>query len=63
MEPHCIEPPRLRLVHSAPPRPIEVRLVAIAGLYPHGVTKIFQLPNRTSLARLLEFAERLEAAG
>ena len=55
----------LRLVAPpAPPRPrrlIEVRLTAIAGLYPYGgVTRSFQLTDH-GLDELIAHAERLEA--
>lgn len=60
---HCIDRPHLRLVPPCPtPRPIEVRLTAIAGLYPYGgVTRSFQLRDRRDLDRLIEVAERMEA--
>jgi hypothetical protein len=56
--------PPLRLVQPAPPprprRKIEVRVVAIAGLYPYGgVTRSFQMTHR-ALETLIETAERLE---
>jgi hypothetical protein len=54
--------PHLRLVPPCPPRRIEVRLTAIAGLYPYGgVTRSFQLTHR-DLAVLIDTAERLERA-
>jgi hypothetical protein len=54
--------PHLRLVASSPrPRLVEVRLTAIAGLYPYGgTTRSYQLTER-ALAQLIEAAERLEA--
>jgi hypothetical protein len=55
--------PNLRVVASNPPRLIEVRLTAIAGLYPYGgVTRSFAL-SRDGLKRLIEVAERIEAVG
>jgi len=63
MKPSIDRAQHLRLIHNAPPQRIEVRLTAIAGLYPYGgVTRSYQL-TRAGLDALIETAKLLEASG